>query len=139
VHKRAFSGIYADAVGSDMSKILVIEDEEHILELVSEFLRYEDYDVLCAQSGEAGLKLAGSEKPDVILCDVSMAGMDGHAVLRKLRSGSVNPKVPVIFLTGEMSPEEVAAGMELGANDYLGKPATRLEILTAIRRQLAAR
>jgi DNA-binding response OmpR family regulator len=119
-----------------MPKILVIEDEEHILELLGEFLRYEKYEVLCAQTGEAGLKLAESENPDVILCDVSMQGMNGHAVLKQLRSRAVNPQVPVIFLTGEMSPEEVAAGIQLGANDYLGKPATRLEIITAIRRQL---
>jgi DNA-binding response OmpR family regulator len=119
-----------------MSKILFIEDEESILELIGEFLRNEDYEVMCAQSGEAGLKLAAAEKPDLVLCDVSMRGMDGYAVLKALRADPAHKNVPVIFLTGQLSADEVAAGLALGANEYLGKPATRLEILAAVKRQL---
>jgi CheY-like chemotaxis protein len=68
-----------------------------------------------------------------------MTGMDGFAVLKALRTGEKNRQTPVIFLTGQVSPEEIQAGQGLGVNDYLCKPATRQDILAAIYRQLGKR
>ena len=122
-----------------MPRILVIEDEDFILDLLTEMLSYENYQVISANTGEAGLKLAEAELPDLILCDISMTGMDGFAVLKALRTGEKNRQTPVIFLTGQVSPEEIQAGQGLGVNDYLCKPATRQDILAAIYRQLGKR
>jgi CheY-like chemotaxis protein len=115
-----------------MAKILVIEDDEFILELLSEVLGYEGYAVVCARTGESGLELAGAEKPDVVLCDVFMGGMDGHAVLKAMREAPATREIPVIFLSGQATPEEIEAGFAEGVNGYLSKPATRDEILASI-------
>jgi CheY-like chemotaxis protein len=120
-----------------MPKILIIEDEEIILEPLAEMLRGENFDVVAANSGETGLKLAAAESPDLILCDVVLTGMDGHAVLQALRADPDTGRIPVIFLTGQASPQEIQTGFSLGAGDYLCKPVTRPVMLTAIRKQLA--
>jgi CheY-like chemotaxis protein len=122
-----------------MPKILIIEDEVSILDLLSEVLGYENYEVVCAQTGEAGIKQAGAEKPDVILCDISLGGMDGHAVLKALRADEATQTIPIIFMTGQMAPQEVESGISDGADDHLCKPVARKEILAAISRQLQKR
>jgi DNA-binding response OmpR family regulator len=120
-----------------MSKILIIEDEDIILEPLSEMLRGENFDVVAASSGETGLKLAATEQPDLILCDVVLTGMDGHAVLQSLRADPAIGRTPVIFLTGQASPQEIRTGYSLGADDYLCKPVAWPVMLAAIRKQLA--
>ena len=122
-----------------MAKILVIEDEDILLETLTELLRYEKYEIIGASTGEAGLKLAVSEQPDLVLCDVVLAGIDGYDVLKALREGQTTRQIPVIFLTGQATPKEVKAGMGMGVNDYLCKPATRPEIMAAIRKHLLIR
>lgn len=87
-----------------MAKILVIEDEEFILDPLGEMLRLAHYEVLAARTGKAGLPLAGANHPDVVLCDIALPGMDGYAVLQKLRADRATRHIPVIFLTGQTSP-----------------------------------
>jgi len=122
-----------------MKKILVIEDEELLLEPLCELLRFEKFAPIAAQSGEEGLEKAVTERPDLILCDVMLPGMDGYSVLRKLREDVSTASIPVIFLTGLAERWNIRKGMETGADDYLGKPVLKHELLAAIRTQLGKR
>lgn len=119
-----------------MKKILVIEDEELLLEPLCELLRFEKFAPIPAQSGEDGLEKARSERPDLILCDVMLPGMDGYSVLRRLREDVSTASIPVIFLTALAERWDIRKGMETGADDYLGKPVLKHELLAAIRTQL---
>jgi len=119
-----------------MPKILIIDDEDIILDPLAELLRHENYEVMGANSGEAGLKLAAAEPPDLVLCDIVLTGMDGFAVLQALRQNPATHQIPVIFLTGQTSPPEIQTGYNMGVDDYLCKPAPRTALLAAIGKQL---
>jgi len=112
-------------------KILVIEDEASIRENLEELLS-DEYDVLVASGGRIGLEMAFKEIPDLVICDVTMAGVTGYNVLTGLRSNPSTAKIPFIFLTAKVSKEDMRLGMELGADDYLTKPYTRKELFNAI-------
>ncbi len=120
-----------------MKTILIIEDQPDMLSSIATILEMEDYAVLKADNGRAGLTLAQEEKPDLILCDVMMPGMDGHAVLHTLRKDRSICGTPFIFLTARGEKPDIRSGMELGADDYLTKPASVPELLGAIRARLA--
>lgn len=118
-----------------MKKILVIDDAEFILESTSTLLRFEGYDIVTASDGLAGVNSAFENKPDLILCDISMPIMDGYGVLEKIRSTPETITTPFIFLTAFTDKANMRAGMEKGADDYLIKPFTREELLAAIEAQ----
>ncbi|MBF2013920.1 MAG: EAL domain-containing response regulator [Rivularia sp. T60_A2020_040] len=115
-----------------MTKILVIEDEESVRENILDLLEAEDYQVVAAANGRLGVDLALSESPDLILCDLMIPEINGFAVLALLREKFSTSAVPFIFLTARSAKVDVRQGMELGADDYLTKPFTRAELLTAI-------
>ena len=119
-----------------MKKILVIEDEEMVAEAVCDLLHFEKFLPIRAHNGEEGLKLAKSEHPDLILCDVMMPEMDGYSVVQKLRGDAATSSIPVILLSALGERWDVRKGMETGADDYLAKPVLRQELLAAIRTQL---
>lgn len=119
-----------------MKKILVIEDEAETLENLVLMLEMEGFKPLSAPNGRAGVTLARRELPDVILCDVSMPEMDGYGVLEALRKDKSTVSIPFIFLTAKGDKKDVRAGMNLGADDYLTKPAGAEEVLSAIRARL---
>lgn len=116
-------------------KILVIEDDKEIRENLEELLS-EKYEVIVSSGGREGLKRAFTELPDLIICDVTMAGVTGHNVLTELRSNPTTTNIPFIFLTSKVSKDDMRLGMELGADDYLTKPYTRKELLSAISARL---
>jgi two-component system, sensor histidine kinase and response regulator len=115
-----------------MKKILVIEDQVEIREVLVEMLTTEEYDVAEAENGSIGIKLAHSELPDLILCDIMMPKVDGYGVLDCLREHADTETIPFIFLSAKTSQIEIRQGIELGADDYLTKPFTRAELLGAI-------
>ncbi len=115
-----------------MTKILVIEDQEDIREIVCEILMAEDFEVIDAENGEVGVKLARTEIPDLIICDIMMPKLDGYGVLQELRKNPSTNTVPFIFLTAKASKSDLRQGMQLGADDYLSKPFSREELLGAI-------
>ena len=115
-----------------MKKILVIEDEELIRDNLMEILEDEGFGVIEAENGHQGIDLAIAEKPDLILCDVTMPGLDGHGVLNILDQDPTMAAIPFIFLTAKTTKEDWRQGMELGADDYLTKPFTKAELLKAI-------
>jgi two-component system sensor histidine kinase/response regulator len=118
-----------------MKKVLVIDDAEFILESTSTLLRFEGYDVLTASDGLAGIEIALNNKPDLILCDISMPGLDGYGVLEKVRQYPQTSTIPFIFLTALTEKKNMRTGMEKGADDYLIKPYTRNELIAAIDAQ----
>ncbi|NER28952.1 MAG: hybrid sensor histidine kinase/response regulator [Symploca sp. SIO1C4] len=115
-----------------MNKILLIEDEEEIRENIFEILTAEDFEVIDADNGCSGVKLAQQELPDLIICDVMMPELDGYGVLSQLRQNPITDSIPFVFLTAKAAKEDLRQGMELGADDYLTKPFTRNELLKAI-------
>lgn len=119
-----------------MTKILVIEDETLIRQSVSEILTYEGFEVLEAQNGERGIVAAFQHSPDLILCDIMMPVMDGYEVLYQLRNNTSTKLIPFIFMTALAERSDLRSGMELGSDDYITKPYTRDELLTAVNTQL---
>lgn len=114
-------------------KVLIIDDDEHTVWVVSNLLKAKGYDVIEALTPEAGLKAAYQRHPDLILLDIMMPGMDGWEVCRRLREMT---EVPLIFLTARTSVKEVVRGLELGADDYVQKPFDKNELLARVRAQL---
>ncbi|MBD2436179.1 EAL domain-containing response regulator [Nostoc sp. FACHB-110] len=119
-----------------MVKILVIEDEESVRENLLDLLEAEDFEILAAANGKIGLSLAISEVPDLILCDMMMPEVDGYGVLTALRQDPLTATIPFIFLTAKSAKADFRQGMDMGADDYLTKPFTRAELLSAIINRL---
>ena len=115
-----------------MKKILVIEDEPEMRRNLATILKLEKFSVMQAENGRAGIDLARKETPDLILCDVMMPEMDGHAVLKALREDSKLVMTPFIFLTAKGEKADFRSGMDLGADDYLTKPVAKADLLSAI-------
>lgn len=119
-----------------MPKILVIEDEESVRENLLDLLAAEDFETIAAANGRIGINLAISEIPDLILCDMMMPEVDGYGVLTALRQDPSTATIPFIFLTAKSAKADFRQGMDMGADDYLTKPFTRAELLSAIMNRL---
>jgi len=107
-----------------MKQILVIDDEPFLREMVREALSQKGFEVIEAEDGAAGIKIALAAVPDLILCDVNMGKMDGYATLLSLRNEPSTASIPFILMTGAADHAGMRHGMELGADDYLAKPFT---------------
>lgn len=118
-----------------MKKILLIDDSEYIIEGTASLLRFEGYEVVTANDGNTGVQMAFQHHPDLIICDVSMPDMDGFAVLKELRSNKETESLRFMFLTARADKSDMRTGMEIGADDYLIKPFTVEELLSAIEAQ----
>jgi DNA-binding NarL/FixJ family response regulator len=119
-----------------MKKVLVIEDEPEMRRNLLTILKLEKFHPLGAENGRAGLELARTEKPDLVLCDVMMPELDGYGVLRALRQDRATVGTPFIFLTARGEKVDQRSGMDLGADDYLTKPVGRADLLGAIQARL---
>jgi two-component system OmpR family response regulator len=117
--------------GSAEARLLVVEDEEMILELLSGSLRFAGFDVVTAVSGAEALRAVTASRPDLVLLDVMMPDGDGFEVVRRMRSSG--PDVPVIFVTARDGVQERVAGLALGGDDYVTKPFSLDEVLERIR------
>jgi DNA-binding NarL/FixJ family response regulator len=117
-------------------KILVIEDEPEMRRNLVAILRLEKFEPIAAENGRDGVAAAKSERPDLILCDVMMPGLDGYGVLAALRADAATVATPFIFLTARGEKPDIRAGMNLGADDYLTKPVAIADLLAAIRMRL---
>lgn len=111
-------------------RLLVVDDEEDILELVRYTLVREGYQVKCATTGEEALDRACSEPVDLVVLDLMLPGIDGLEVARKLKQGNGTRGIPVVMLTAKGEETDVVTGLELGADDYITKPFSP-RILTA--------
>ncbi len=115
-----------------VKKILVIDNDEYSLLLISDFLTFNNFQVITAQNGSLGLQLASIEKPDLIICDIDMPEPNGYEVLRQLRQDQTVAYIPVLFLTFETDIASRRRALQLGANGYLLKPLNFNELLSAI-------
>jgi two-component system alkaline phosphatase synthesis response regulator PhoP len=115
------------------AKILVVDDEESILNLVSSYLRPEGYEVYTASDGPTGLKAAQAYKPDLVVLDVMLPGMDGIELLSRLRRES---DAYVIMLTAKSEETDKIVGLSVGADDYVTKPFSPRELVARIKAAL---
>ncbi len=113
--------------------ILIVEDDQNINHILVLTFQKEGYKVLSALDGVKGLELALNEKPDIILLDVMLPGLDGYEVLKKLREKS---QVPVIMLTARDDEVDTVLGLELGADDYITKPYSNRELTARVKANL---
>jgi len=112
-------------------KILVVDDEPALVRLIEQVLTHNDYEVLKAYNGQEALRLLFNQKPDLVLLDVVLPGMDGWETCKRIRELS---DVPVMMLTGKQRAEEdVVRGLEYGADDYLFKPIGNRELVARVR------
>jgi two-component system phosphate regulon response regulator PhoB len=117
---------------SPMQKILIVEDERDIADLIGLNLERHGYAVVKAYDGMEGTELAMQERPDLIVLDVMLPGRNGYAVFKELRRDARTARVPVIMLTARAQTEDRIQGLEAGADDYLTKPFSPKELILRI-------
>jgi two-component system alkaline phosphatase synthesis response regulator PhoP len=113
--------------------ILVVDDEPRIVEIARDYLKQAGFRVVTAGDGEMALALARSERPNLIVLDLMLPGIDGYDVTRILRRDSLLAKTPIIMLTARVEETDKLVGLELGADDYLTKPFSPRELVARVR------
>ena len=119
-----------------MKHLLLIEDNNEIRENTAEILELAGYKVHTAVNGKAGVEMALQEKPDLIICDIMMPVLDGYGVLHLLNKNPELTGIPFIFLTAKAERSDFRRGMEMGADDYITKPFSDIELLNAVESRL---
>lgn len=114
-------------------KVLVVDDEQHIVELIQFNLESNGFDVLTSDNGEEAIAIAQEELPDVILLDLMLPGIDGFEACKKIRLDHKTSKIPIIMLTAKGEETDKVLGLELGADDYLTKPFSVRELTARIK------
>ncbi len=114
-------------------KILVVDDEEDILELLRFNLSREGYQISCAASGEDALSFVRSEIPDLIVLDLMLPGMDGLEVTKSLKNNLSTKDIPIVMLTAKGEEADIVTGLELGADDYITKPFSPRILVARVR------
>ena len=120
-------------VAQGKAHILVIEDEEDILELITYNLRKEGYDVSGTSSGEGGLEKVREINPHLVVLDLMLPGIDGFEVCRNLKSDQKSDNIPIIMLTAKGEEADIVTGLESGADDYITKPFSPRVLLARIK------
>jgi DNA-binding response OmpR family regulator len=113
--------------------ILIVEDEKEIRDLLAHYLRREGFSPTVAPDGETGWEKARTEKPELILLDILLPGMDGLELLRKIRTAPATSRIPVVMLTAKGDETDRIVGLELGADDYIPKPFSPREVVARIK------
>ncbi len=116
--------------------ILVVDDEEDIRELVELNLSREGYQILPCDTGERALELVRSGKPDLVVLDLMLPGVDGLEVCRRLKANPDTSHIPIVMLTAKGEEADIVAGLELGADDYVTKPFSGKVLAARVRRLL---
>jgi len=119
-----------------MKTILLIEDNPDMRDNTTEILELAHYNVITAENGKQGIKLAQESSPDLIICDIMMPELDGYGVLHLLSKEPSTASIPFIFLTAKAEKNDYRKGMTLGADDYLTKPYDDVELLSAVETRL---
>jgi CheY-like chemotaxis protein len=120
---------------TDGNSVLIVDDENMNMFALTHMLRPE-YTVYAAKNGQSAIRIAKKQLPDVILLDILMPEMDGYEVLSLLKSDEETRKIPVIFVTGLISPEDEKRGLEMGAADYISKPFEAEDVRMKIQKQI---
>ena len=122
-----------------MTTILVIEDNRVILENMFEIFELEDFDSIGVENGSDGIRLARERRPDLIICDILIPGLDGYDVLEELSKDPSTAAIPFIFLSAKADKASIQRGMERGADDYLTKPFEPADLLAMVHKWLGSR
>ncbi len=117
-------------------KILIVDDEPNILELLEYNLKKEGYDVLRAETGEAAVAIISKQRPNIVLLDQMLPGVDGLGVLKAIRASETLADMPVIMVTARAEEVDKIIGLELGADDYVSKPFSVRELCARVKAQL---
>lgn len=120
-------------MGKEHITVLAVEDESDIRMLLLHHLRKDGYRAVGAASGEEALRAAAEHKPDLIILDLMLPGMDGMAVCRKIRGDADLKRTPVLMLTARSEEEDMVSGLEAGADDYIAKPFSNRVLLARVR------
>ena len=120
-------------------RVLVADDDELLLKLLEYKLMQQGYAVTCAQDGERALEIARAQKPDLIVLDGMMPGMDGLDVLRNLKEDENTRDIPIVMLTARNKEQDIVGGLNLGADEYLVKPFMPEELAVRIKRLVEAK
>ena len=113
--------------------VLVVEDEADVLDLIRHHLRRADFDVHCAQSGDEGLVLAKQIKPEVMVLDLMLPGLDGIEICRQVKSNPETSGIAVLMLTAKAGTKDRVKGLETGADDYVPKPFSPRELVLRVQ------
>lgn len=113
--------------------VLIVDDVPKNIQLLSLILSRKNYEIAFAVSGEQALEMLDSISPELILLDIVMPGMDGFEVCEKIKSNPITEGIPIIFLTGSASAEDIKKGFQAGAVDYISKPFNSEELLARVR------
>ncbi len=116
-----------------MTHVLAVEDDKDILELITHSLEGGGYEVTGATTGENGVNAARSEKPDLILLDLMLPGIDGLEVCRRLKADANTAHIPIIMVTAKGEETDIVTGLEHGADDYVTKPFSPKVLIARIR------
>ena len=119
-------------------KILIVEDEESLLKLESILLTTKGYHVQGVATGTAALKAVMETPPDLVLLDIMLPEVDGFEVCRQIKTNQQTRHIPVILLTAKKSPEDMARGKEVGADQYITKPFKSAMVISSIERLLGS-
>jgi two-component system cell cycle response regulator DivK len=122
-----------------MHEILIVEDNEKNMKLVRDVLQAKGYATIEAVTGEDGVRLATELKPDLILMDIQLPGIDGIEALRRLRANPETAKISAVAVTASVMQQDRKHIMEAGFDGYLGKPISLKELLETVRRMLESR
>ena len=114
-------------------KILIVEDDPDIIEMVEYNLREEGYETIAALNGEEGVKLAKSKQPNLIILDIMLPVLDGFEACKTLKNSDATAHIPVIMLSAKSQETDKVVGLELGADDYVTKPFSPRELIARIR------
>ena len=115
------------------SKVVVIEDEPDIVEVISYNLKREGYQVASAMRGDEGLNLVRNQSPALVILDLMLPGMDGLSVCQQLKSDPITRDIPIIMVSAKGEESDVVIGLGMGADDYLGKPFGPRELLARVK------
>lgn len=115
-----------------MKTVLIIEDNLEIRENTGEILELTGFNVLSADNGRYGIDLAMDVKPDVILCDIMMPGIDGYQVIKELKGNPATASIPFIYITARGEKNEIKLAMDMGASGYIRKPFDADELVKLI-------
>jgi DNA-binding response OmpR family regulator len=121
---------------SDSKKILIIEDDTDLAEMLSAYFRVQGFKVATAGWGEDAVQMAAEENPDIVVLDIRLPDIDGYEVCRRLRQNRVTRHIPVVFLTEKRERDDKLSGLELGAVDYITKPFDIQELRLRVRNVL---
>jgi len=123
-----------EGAGNNSLKILVVDDSSKITSALGGALRSEGYQVLTANDGVHGLKIAFSQKPDLILCDAVMPKLDGYGLMRAIKANPATAEIPMILLTAKASPEEEHRALKSGFHDFIAKPMMTVRVVSRVKR-----